>query len=326
MATLRNTWLVLAAACSIDATPGPARAAQGDPSAEGGAALLARVNGEPVTEAELRRLLGAPAERRGLQRELGTPEPDRAALERAALRRLIQQRLILQEAARRKLTVQEQELDDAIRSLRRRFEDLRSFGQWMKDQGLDDRALFEAVRADLLASRVRALLAEGANVTEEQARQYHDAHRDELRAEEVWLQVIAVDSRAAAEKVLASLREGHDFGLLARRLSIGARARQGGDAGWVDAATLGPPLREAVRTLKEGVALGPLPQGDTFLIVRLEARRSVARDLAATRPEIERRLLPGAQRRAIQAWLAEQEAKAEIEVLPRDRVASAKGG
>ncbi|OFV89396.1 MAG: hypothetical protein A3J75_00405 [Acidobacteria bacterium RBG_16_68_9] len=316
-----RAWLVLAAAGPIWALAGRALAAEGEPSRKADVAVVARVNGLPVTEAELKRLLSAPAERQRLVQELGVEDPDGATLERLALRKLVHRRLILQEARRRSFTVTEQELDKAITALRSRFGDLASMGEWMKEQGLDDRSLFDAIRADMLAARVRGALVEGVRLSDKQVHQYHDAHSDELRTDEVWLQIIVVKERATAEKILEALRKGDDFGALARHHSSGLRAGQRGDMGWVNADTLGPPLREAVRTLKVGEARGPLERGADFLIARLEARRSASKSPAAARFEIERRLLPAAQQEAVQAWLTEQEAKAKIEVMSRDRVA-----
>ena len=323
MIAFSRSWLVLAAAGSMWASPVPTLAAEGEPSGKADLAVVARVNGEPVTEAELGRLLSAPAERERLVRELGVEDPDGAALERLAMRKLVHRRLTLQEARRRGFTVTEQELGKAVTSLRSRFGDLGAMGEWMKEQGLDDQSLFDAIRADMLVARVRGALVEPVRVTDEQLRQYQAEHPEAFQTDEAWLQVIVVKERATAEKILAALRKGGDFGALAEKHSRGARARQRGDLGWVDAETLGPPLREAVRALKVGEARGPLERGSEFLIVRLEARRSSPKRSAAARLEIERRLLPGAQLQAVQAWLTEQEGKAKIEITSSARVADA---
>lgn len=324
MVLSRNV-LTLMVACLAWAPAGAASAAPERPDDTGAGPAVARVNGEPVTEADLRRALTAPAERRRLLEEHAGQGPGDAELGRLALRRLIHRRLILQEAGRRGYTVTEQELGRSVAALRRRFDDLGAMGAWMKEQGLDDRSLFDAVRDDLLAARVRGALVAGVRLDDGEVRRYEEAHAKELEAEQVWLQAIVVEDRAAAEALLAALRRGEDFGALARRHSRGARAQARGDLGWVEVEALGPPLREAVRTLRTGEARGPLQRGDDLLIVRLEARRMAPRPPAARRLEIERRLLPAAHAQAVRAWLAEQESKADIELVARDRVAGAGG-
>jgi parvulin-like peptidyl-prolyl isomerase len=314
---MKRILLVAAVAVSSWASPEHASARE-DGSTEADAALVARVNGDPVTQAELRRMRANPRTRRELQQELGVEDPDPRELDRLALRKLVQQRLLVQEASRRNITVTVEELDHAIAALRRRFDDLEGFGAWMREQGLADKSLFETVRADLTADRVWASLVEGVRITEEQARQYYDAHRQELVAgEEVRLRIIAVEDAAAAEEILAALRKGASFGRLARQRSRGLRAARGGDTGWIDSRNLPEPLHEAVPLLQPGDVAGPLETGPgVFLVVGLQEGRPIrAKSLDEARPEIERRLLPSKQQEAVHAWLTRQEAKSKIEVF-----------
>jgi parvulin-like peptidyl-prolyl isomerase len=309
--------LVLTAAASIWAPYDRAWAVQNEASTQFDFSLVARVNGEPVTRAELERMLANPLERQELREELGAEATEGKDLDRLALRKLIDRRLILQEARRRNLTVTEQELDQAITALRRRFQDLKSLGVWMKEQGLDDQSLVETLRAEMLAARVRVELVEGVRVSEQEVQQYYETHKEDIKTEEVWIQVIVVKDQETAKEVLKGLQKGEDFGRLARKWSVGLRAAEGGDTGWVDSETLWPPLREAVGTLKAREAVGPLPRGSELLIVRLQDRRpGRTKSLAGVRPEIERRLLPAARQRRVQAWLAEQEKKSKIEIFP----------
>jgi parvulin-like peptidyl-prolyl isomerase len=255
---------------------------------------------------------------RQAQRELGVEAPDRKELERLAMRRLVHLRLLVQEAGRRKIRVTEKELDEAITALRRRFNDLKDFGKWVKEQGLNDPELFQTVRTDMLAERVTAALVEGVSVTEEQAQQHFEAHRDDMIiGAEVRLRIIAVSNKAEAEEIMAAVRKGEPFDRLARRRSMGRLAAKGGDTGWVDFQALPSPLREAAVELKPGEVGGPLQKSaDEFLIVGLQDRRPVrAKSLNQARPEIERRLLPEKRREAVQKWLAKQEKKAKIEIL-----------
>jgi len=279
--------------------------------------IVARVNGEPVTRVDLQRMLTYPRSQLQIQQELGDKEPDSKELDRLGLQKLIQQRLLLQEAGRRNLTVTEQNLDQSLTALRSRFKDLRSFGLWMKEQGLNDKSLFETLRAEMLANRVRAALVEEVRVTGEQVEEYYEVHKKELKtAGEVRLRIIAVRDKATAEEILAELKKGGNFTALARKRSVGMRAAQGGDTGWVKPHSLPPPLRKAVVALKAGEVVGPLQKDAEFLIVGLAGRRDAqTKSLAEARPEIEKRLLAVKQQETIQAWLTEQEKKSKIELF-----------
>lgn len=311
--------IFLAAGFAVSLKPGPAMGASQE--------IVARVNGDPVTRAHFDRMVSNPLTLQQAQRELGVEEPDRKELERLAMRKLVQLRLLVQEAGRRKIRVTQKELDEAITALRRRFDDLKDFAAWVKQQGLNDPELFETVRADMLVERVTAALAEGVSVPEDQVREYYEAHRDDLViGAEVRLRIIAVDNEPAADEILAALRKGASFNRLARERSQGKLASKGGDTGWVAFQKLPPLLQEAVAPLKEGDVAGPVERSaGEFLLVGLQGRRALrASSFAQARPEIERRLLAEMRGEVVRKWLAEQEKKSTIEILARP-VPSANG-
>jgi parvulin-like peptidyl-prolyl isomerase len=307
---MRSILFVLVASAGVALAPWGARSAEPE--------IVARVNGEPVTRGELERALADPLARLQLEQELDAQDSDSKGLERLALQKLIQRLLFLQEAGRRSFTVTEEDLDQALTTLRRRFTDLQSFGTWMKERGLDDGSLLDTVRAQVLMTRVWAALVKDVRPTEKEVQAYYEAHKEDLMiGEEVRLRFIAVTSKPAAEEIMAALLKGESFSRLAQTRSLGTRAAQGGDTGWVNSQTLPPPLQRAVDRLEVGDAAGPLEKGaDEFLIVGLEGRRPVrAKSLAEARPEIERRLLVARRQEAVEAWLAEQEEKSKIEVF-----------
>lgn len=314
---MKNIVFAVAVAGSLCVAPDFARATQAEESARTHE-IVTRVNGDPVTRAQFDRMVANPLTLQQAQRELGVEEPDRKELERLAMRKLVHLRLLVQEADRRKIRVTQKELDEAITALRRRFGDLKDFGTWVRQQGLSDPELFETVRTDMLAERVTAALVDGVSVTEEEAQQYFEAHRDDLIiGAEVQLRIIAVSNKAEAQEIVAAAQKGVPFDRLARQRSVGQLAAKGGDTGWVNFQALPSLLREAVAKLQPREVTGPLQKAaDEFLIVGLQDRRPVrAKSLAEARPEIERRLLPARQHDVVEAWLAEQEKKSKIEVL-----------
>jgi parvulin-like peptidyl-prolyl isomerase len=311
--------LVVALACAASGActrhgRAPTQPAAAEAEAEAGA--VARVDGAFVSRAEWRRVLTAPLERARLVEELGGGSPDEAELEQLALRKVIRQHLLVKEAERRGLFVTEEELDGAVRALRRGFGDLRTFGAWMQGRGLDEVSLFEDVRAGTLVARARAALAGEVRLGRGEVERYHRANAQELRVEEVRLQLIVVASRAAGTDVMKLLQDGAPFAEVARARSLGARAARGGDTGWVEAQALPPPLREVVARMEPRQAVGPVERGEEYLVVRLaERRRGRAKTLDEAGPEIERRLLAARQQEVVERWLEEREKRSKVEVL-----------
>lgn len=282
--------------------------------------VIARVNGDTISRAEFERMVANPVTLLQAQRHLRVEEPHRHDLERLAMRKLVQLRLLIQEATRRQITVTQDELDQAITELRRRFEDLNAFGVWVKAQGLNDPELFATVRVDMLLERVTTALAAEVSVTEAEAQEYFDKHREDLVIGfEVRLRIIAVNNEAEADQIFSAIQKGAPFNQLARQRSIGRLAAKGGDTGWVRFRSLSPLLQQAVLQLKPGEVSGPFEKSkDEFLIVGLQDRRPICLGtLNEAAVEIRRRLLPGKQQKFIETWLKQQEATAKIEVADR---------
>lgn len=287
--------------------------------------ILARVNGDDITRQDLHRVLTDMQTLSGPQ--LAHPEhttitPDYTAshqeLEHEALTQLIHRRLILQGADRQQLMVSQKELDKAITDLRSRFVDLGSFGTWMQDRGLDDRSLIDTLRDDMRVKHFMALLVENVSLTEEEVVDYYVSDAADLTiGEEVRLRMIVVDSSDKAQELLMALRKGRNFSQLARQHSLGMRAAQGGDTGWINSEMLAPSLRKVVDILQPGEASHPVQKNtDEFLIVALVGRSPLrAESLEEARSVIRQRLLATKQKEAVQAWLAEQESNSNIEMF-----------
>ena len=272
----------------------------------------ARVNGETLTFAELQRVRVDLSDLLAMH-ESAPEADDPEALQRAAMQLLVQRRLMLQEAARRGLTVSDDELDEAILELRQRFGDLQAFGAWINARDLDDQSLLETVRADLLVRQLTDALTADATVTAAQIEEYYRAHQGEISiGTRVRIGLIAVPTREAGAEVLEELRNGASFRQLARERSVAP----GVFSDWIDPGTLPLPLQQAVDELEEGEVFGPIQKTDNeFVIVGIAGRRPViAESLAAATPEIERRLLSVAKQARIKEWLQEQEEQAEIEI------------
>ena len=74
----------------------------------------------------------------------------------------------------------------------------------------------------------------------------------EEKSSEVALQIILVDTRAAADGILRRLKSGESFDALARQFSIDGSASGGGYIGKVKLSALRPELREALESLSPG--------------------------------------------------------------------------
>nr|HID58425.1 hypothetical protein [Desulfobacterales bacterium] len=183
-------------------------------------------------------------------------------LKRPSIRRIIRLRLlhqlldemvILKRAEELDLNVTDQELEKVIKDIksdypRKSFEDMLikqvvSYSRWKKM--LKRRLLIEKV--------IKKELLQKINVAEEKVKttlEKQDTSREEV--EYMRISHILLPTLKEAKEILRRAKSGEDFGLLARKYSIGSEAPQGGDMGYIVKGELPNVFEDAISDLAEG--------------------------------------------------------------------------
>jgi peptidyl-prolyl cis-trans isomerase C len=304
---IRRGLVAAALAAALGCTRSP-------PAAPAEAAPVARVNGEPVDVASVRRELPSGA---------GEPGSTRPALD-AAIDRL----LLLQEARARGVTVSDGEVAQAIAALRTEYPDA-AFDELLARERTSLAELEARTREQLVVERLVARAAlQGVEVGADEVRAWYDAHRSELgRGEEVRARQVLVRTRAAAEDVRRDVaRRPASFADVARRSSVAPEAGAGGDLGWFGRGSGMPEVFDVCFDLAPG-AISPIvesPYGfHVFQVV--ERRGPAAPSFEEARAAIAERLLRDRRARAQEDFLAQLRAKAKIEIDEAALAAATRG-
>ena len=208
---------------------------------------------------------------------------NRERLAPRVLRTLIDETLQQQEAARLGLVVGEAELDEAIRTLEQRNNiPPGGFSGFLAAEGVELSAVLVQIRAELSWSKIlRAEIMMNVEVSEEQineaeARIGASKGKHRLLLSEIFLsfdrpqQSMAI--REEADRILSDLRQGADFGDIARQFSQGMSAYQAGDVGWMLEDRLAPQLAAALAETEVGKLSGVIPVPGGYYIFLLRDR------------------------------------------------------
>lgn len=274
-------------------TPPPSSAPSEPRSSQDGRLLVARVNGQPiyldVYQKQVEQTERALIEQ-GIMAQGEVGEAQRAQLRANVLQGLIDQVLIEQAAAEMGITVTDGELEQSLQSVV--GEDAASLEQWLRMNNMTEEELRTMQRAQLLASKLIAVVSATVPTVAEQVHARH---------------IFTVD-RAKGQALLERLKKGENFAALAQQESEDAStAANGGDLGWFprDVALMPPVVVQTAFALSVG-EVSQLVQSEVgYHIIKVEARED-NRPLA---PE----MLLYAQQNAFQAWLAGRRANAVIE-------------
>ena len=245
--------------------------------------IVAVVNADIITEAELSAITKA------FIAELPPPVSEAQARQarQAMLRRLVEDRLVLQEARRLGLAVTTDEIDAKIAEVRGRFSSDEEFRDSLEASGVTLEQFRQRLKDQLLSrkvvdERVRARIT----ISPQEVSQEMDAH-PELRASgpRVKLRHILVragqdrteaQAHALTEQLARQIRGGGAFTDLARQHSDDAHAAAGGDMGWVASGELLPELDAALAALAPGQVSDPIKTSLGYHLLLPEERKDAA--------------------------------------------------
>ncbi len=276
--------------------------------------VIAQVNGETVPTSDLEEDLA----RDLVPSEDGAPSsPEQTEpMKRALLDTLIERTLLLQSARQFNLSVSGEEVDRRMLRISsdypaEGFEEALAQGQLSLAQLKQKTATLLTIEK-LFSAQVYPRVA----VTEEEIRQYFEAHPAEFQEpEEVRAQQIVVPTLDEAKKVQAQLKSGKKFSDLARRYSLSADAKVGGDLGFFPRGVMPPQFDEVAFTLSPGQVSDVVSTDYGFHLFKvLERKAPRKKELAQVRGEIEQKLLEQKRAAAEREFVAELRKKADIRV------------
>jgi len=284
--------------------------------------IVAVVNDEILTEADVEMRMHAFQD--GLPEEAKDLPPEK--IRGAVLIRLIEERLMYQEAKRLGVTVNAEEVSAELEAMRRTIGSEEDLRQALADAGLSKEGLKEQLRDQLMVkkiigARVRSQVVVTPHEVAQELRVRPEARENELLVE-VFHMLIRVngrrseeEAREAIEGIHQSLLEGEDFGELAREHSEDPNASQGGAMGWVGPGVLLPELDAVVFNLEEGKASMPVRSPLGFHLVKIGGRRTVSSVSANEQKRmIENRLYQEKFDREFRAWMDELKKDAYIDI------------
>jgi len=245
-----------------------------------------------------------------------TPQEEVALknLKKALLDQLIEKRLILNEAQKMGITVSDDELEEALASIKR------SYPQGGFDEVVRDEAALrqwkERLHQRLLIEKVINRVSQVTFAIDENTlRKYYKEHRSEFMVpEQVRVRQIVVKDRKDAESILRKLKQEKPFDELARRYSIALEAEMGGDLGFFGRGDM-PEEFDVVFTLQAGETSDIVQSPYGYHIFQVVVKRGQSEsNFAEMKDQIRKIVVREEEDNIFQDWLKKVKKKARIRV------------
>jgi peptidyl-prolyl cis-trans isomerase SurA len=292
--------------------------------------VAATVNGDVVTLSDLEERAGAEWARAERMEPGAAREEARKAALRRALDGIVAEKLLSKQAEVLQIETTDAQIDAAIADIKARnhFDDAQ-LDRALADQGLDRATFRKQVRRELETYQVLQYKVRGrVKLSDDDVKNYYQTHPQEFGGDvELKVRHIFIPlpegatkadeekARAQGERVLQRLRAGEDFAKVAREVSKGPSAAEGGDIGWLRRGTVQKQLEDATYALKDGQISPLVRAGPGLHILKVEGRRAAGgKSFEEAKDEIRNRMYEEQVGSYRQAYIEELKKSALIEV------------
>ncbi|MCM8812999.1 MAG: peptidylprolyl isomerase [Candidatus Omnitrophica bacterium] len=289
-------------------------------------AIVAIVNGAPITNTDVDELI-APLFQQYKNSYQGDELKQKLAEARAdILQQLIEDKLILQEAAKKKLKVEKEEVERLIDELRSNFPSSADFEAALKNQNTTLGEVRKRYEEQLLIKKaVEVNVLSIVSVSPKEINDYYDREKDrfqtpeQIRLRNIFLSTEENTAAEAAEKkiyeIYDQLEQGAPFAELVEKYSEAPNVVDGGNMGTMQRGTLRKEIEDAVFTLNIGAYSKPVRTPLGFYIFAVDEKIPPAvPPLEDIKNKIRQKIYQDKVRISLREWIAKIKASALIEV------------
>ncbi|MBI5124315.1 MAG: peptidylprolyl isomerase, partial [Candidatus Omnitrophica bacterium] len=201
------------------------------------------------------------------------------------LKQLIEDRLILSEAKKENITVEEKEIDFRVEDIKKKMGGEAELENMLNEQNLTIKELRSRYKEKIIIRKlIDQKVGAGIIITPLEVKNYYNSHKGELmRPEEIKLKTILIKpkkeqggeagSLGLMRDILKRIKEGCEFDGLAKEYSDGPGASEGGTMGYIKRGELLPQIENIVFNLKEGQVSGIIQSSLGYHIFKIEERK-----------------------------------------------------
>ena len=297
--------------------------------------IIARVNNEIITRSEYEKSRASAAEdaKQECQGHC-TPEQLQIAIEdrqKNSLRDLIDQSLLVQRGKDMGVSVEPDVIKrlDQLR-IQNNLSSMEDLETAVSAQGLNWEDFKNNIRNGILTQRViSSEVGSHINIGRDEIEKYYNEHKAEfVRAEQVGLRSIEVNTekkspeeiaelKKKAETTLKRIKDGDDFGEMAKRFSDGSTAKQGGFLGVYKRGELSKELEDVVFKMKRNEVTDVMDTKQGFLILQvLEHYDEGEQSLAKVENEITEKLYSARMEPAMREYVKTLREQSYVVIKP----------
>ncbi len=288
--------------------------------------VIAKVNGTPITRAEVDRATKILAAQNRMPQNMD-PEAKKQ-MESAALDQLISAELVYQAGLKLEIKDLDKQVADKAAQGKARFTTPAEYEAALKANNITDKEVLELIRKDVvIGNLLEKEIVSKMTISDADIKKFYEENQDKFKQPESYHAshiLIGVKPEATPEEKLKArdkaeaLRKrilaGEDFAALAKAESSCPSSAQGGDLGFFGKGEMVPPFENATAALKPGEISGVVETQFGYHIIKLvEKKEGGVAKLDVVKGEIETYLKRLKMQKAVSDYVAKMKSSAKIE-------------
>jgi parvulin-like peptidyl-prolyl isomerase len=258
-------------------------------------------------------------------------EKKKTTITREVLERMIDEQLIVQQAADLKVTVTSEDVDKGVEEVKHQNNiNTEQFLSALKEQGMTLASYRQDLKRQITRLKVVGIAVRSrVTVSDDDVKTYYEQNVKstgvdrKVHASHIFISIpenatVAQleEKRAFAGELVRKARQGEDFAKLARENSEDAATRkEGGDLGWFGKGSLPPAVEEIVFGMDPGEVGGPIRAERGFHVIKLMDRKDEqVRPFNEVKEQLRVALFSQEMEKQTRSWLQELRKKAHIDV------------
>ena len=265
--------------------------------------IIAVVNNAAITQKELDDFLTFMRLQLSGEKDYSSQELENnlQSLKQDLLNKLIEDKLILQEARRSNVTIEDSLIKARMMQIKKRYRDDEEFQRSLAAQGLTEADIEEKIRDQAAMYRViEQEVKSTVSVSPSEVTDFYSANIDEFRfPQERSLEYLKVKDENVAREIDGRVKKGQDLALVAKELGLTLNSLSVSSK-----EELKPKLKEVVLKLNKGETSEPILIDDYYYILKLlEIIPARQQNLSEVQDAIHKFLFEEKMQKKLTSWL-----------------------
>jgi len=277
--------------------------------------VVARVNGSVLTNKDLESQVDRVIVKTTFHKDV--PIEKRKRFYDKAIEELIVRELQYQNGLENGLKPDKARVDAQVDKLKKRFS-AEEYKAALEKAGMTEEMLRLQIEKEMVIQAIIAKKAKEASpVTETAIKDYYEQNISKHKQPEtIRLRIISTKNETKANDMLAKIKEGDDFGDIARNMSEDDYRLQNGDTGYFHRGRLLPEIEDVAFKMKVGEVSDVIKADDKWVIVKLEDKKPEHQlSFEETKDKLKKEMEAKQEQEFNDKWIAGLKAKAKIEIL-----------